>query len=137
MKGLPVCSAPLPMRFTGTVRRGKQLGRTLGFPTANLILNEGETVPEYGVYVCTVAFDGKEFPAVTNVGRHPTLPDGPKTIEPHILADGKFDLYGKEITVTLTAFLRPEQRFSSREALVAAVEENKRQALEWFEEQRK
>ncbi|MDO4492754.1 MAG: riboflavin kinase [Clostridia bacterium] len=131
---LPYCDFPLPCTFRGTVETGKQLGRKLGFPTANLILPGDAVTPPYGVYVCTLTVNGEDFPAVTNVGRHPTTPDGPATVESHILTPGNHDLYGKQVTATLYAFLRPEQRFSGIEELIAAIDKNKRQALEWFAE---
>jgi len=123
---------PLPRRFTGTVLPGKQLGRTMGFPTANLIPGTVPDLPR-GVYVCTLTVDGKCCPAVTNLGKHPTLPDGPATLETNILLPGSFELYGKEITVELLEFLRPEQRFPDVAALMDEVHRNIRQAKDYFE----
>lgn len=105
-----------PHILTGTVVAGKQLGRKLGIPTANLLLTEGLTVPRFGVYACRVFLDGTYYPAVTNIGIRPTVSGSGITVEPWIL-DYSGDLYGREITLEFFHFLRPEQKFPSLEAL--------------------
>ena len=105
-----------PLLLTGEVVPGKQLGRKLGIPTANLLLPEGLTVPKFGVYACRALVDGIWYPAVTNVGTRPTVAGEGITVEPWIL-DYSGDLYGWEITLEFHYFLRPEQKFPSLEAL--------------------
>ena len=105
-----------PYILTGTVVPGKQLGRRLGIPTANLHLPEGLTVPKFGVYACRVQVDGTHYPAVTNIGTRPTVEGQGITVEPWIL-DYSGDLYGREIRLEFHYFLRPEQKFASLEAL--------------------
>lgn len=112
-----------PHVLTGTVIPGKQLGRTLGIPTANLQIPEGIVVPRFGVYACRVHIEGKCFLAVTNVGKRPTVGGESITVEPWIL-DFDGDLYGKEITLEFHDFLRPEQKFASLEDLKAEIEKN-------------
>lgn len=107
------------MQFRGVVVHGKGIGRKLGIPTANLAMDGVEGV-RYGVYAAKAALEGKAYPAVANVGRHPTLPEGPPTVEVHIL-DASMDVYGKEMTVTLMRYLRPEMQFDSVEALRAQI----------------
>ena len=105
-----------PHLLTGTVVPGKQLGRRLGFPTANLHLPEGLTIPRCGVYAGRCRVDGRLYAAVTNVGTRPTVSGSGITVEPWILAyEG--DLYGREITLEFHRFLRGEEKFPSLEAL--------------------
>ena len=105
-----------PHILTGTVVPGKQLGRKLGFPTANLRLPEGLAVPKFGVYACACIADGKRYPAVTNIGTRPTVEGSSITVEPWIM-DYSGDLYGRDITLEFYYFLRPEQKFPSLEDL--------------------
>ena len=122
-----------PHLLTGTVVPGKQLGRTLGIPTANLRLPEGLAVPKFGVYACLAEIDGVKYPAVTNVGTRPTVSGQGITVEPWIL-DYSGDLYGRELTLEFHKFLRPEEKFPDLPALQAAIHQNARQTREFFEE---
>lgn len=106
--------------LTGPVVPGKQLGRRLGIPTANLTLPEGLAALRHGVYACRCFLDGKSYAAVTNIGVRPTVSGEGITIEPW-LQGYTGDLYGKEITLEFTAFLRPEKKFDSLEELKAAI----------------
>ena len=105
-----------PHILSGVVTEGKQLGRTIGFPTANLPLPDGVLIPKFGVYATKVTVDGKTYPAVTNIGTRPTVNGQGVNAECHLL-DFAGDLYGKEITVAFYAFIRPEQKFDSLEEL--------------------
>ena len=109
-----------PHVLTGTVVPGKQLGRKLGIPTANLRLPEELAVPRLGVYACRVRIGDREYPAVTNIGTRPTVEGSYITVEPWIL-DYRGDLYGREITLEFYRFLRPEQKFSSLEELQSQI----------------
>lgn len=109
-----------PHRFTGVVVPGKQLGRTIGIPTANLRLPGELLVPKFGVYACRALAHGKWYPAVTNVGTRPTVNGSDITVEPWLL-DFSGDLYGKELTLEFNAFLRPEEKFPSLDALRQAI----------------
>lgn len=122
-----------PHVFTGTVVHGKQLGRTIGFPTANLIIPPEVIVPAHGVYATKVVTpDGGSRMAVTNVGRRPTVDDGDQiTVEPWIL-DFDGDLYGKSIRVEFYEHLRGEQKFGSLAELTAMVHQNGEQTREFF-----
>ena len=105
--------------FSGRVVRGKQLGRTLGFPTANL--DAQSTDLARGVYAVRVCLEsGAEKMGMMNVGRHPTLPEGPATVEINLL-DFEGDLYGQTLYVEPEAFLRGEVRFESPDALRAQL----------------
>ena len=109
-----------PHILTGKVVHGHQLGRRLGFPTANLLLPEGLVAPKFGVYACRCRIDGVDYPAVTNVGTRPTVAGVGVTVETWIL-DYTGDLYDREITLKFFKFLRPELKFPSLGDLQAAV----------------
>jgi riboflavin kinase/FMN adenylyltransferase len=109
--------------LVGKVVLGQQMGRTLGFPTANLHLPAEKFLPAYGVYAVRVTGAGTgDTPAagVMNIGCRPTVAGGPPTAEVHLL-DWSADLYGKTLTVSLEHFLRHEQKFSSLDALKAQI----------------
>lgn len=110
-----------PYVLTGSVVHGKQLGRRLGIPTANLHLPDGLAVPDFGVYACMCLVDGARYSAVTNVGVRPTVSGSGITVEPWIL-DYSGDLYDRQITLEFHYFLRPEQKFDSLEALKARIQ---------------
>jgi riboflavin kinase/FMN adenylyltransferase len=112
-----------PYALAGVVQRGDQLGRQLGFPTANLDV-AGLALPPAGVYATRVRrlAAGTEHPAVLNLGVRPTLAraDGELRFEVHLL-DFAGDLYGEELEVTFVRHLRAEQRFSGLDALRAQI----------------
>ena len=118
--------------LTGTVVPGRRLGRSLGTPTANLVLPVGVLIPKFGVYICRCAIDGVSYPAVTNVGTRPTVEGSYVTVEPWIL-DFDGDLYGKELTLEFYAFLRPERKFPSLEELRAEILKNGEEVRKFFE----
>lgn len=120
-----------PHILTGEVVAGRQIGRTIGVPTANLLLPEGLLCPRYGVYACKALFDGQEYPAVTNIGTRPTVGGHRVTVEPWLL-DYTGDLYGKKLTLAFYKFLRPERKFGSLEELKAEIQKNAAQTLEFF-----
>ena len=112
-----------PHVLTGTVVHGQQIGRKLGFPTANLLIPPAVAVPKFGVYACRAVIDGKSSPAVTNVGTRPTVAGTGVTVEPWIL-DFESDLYDRQIRVEFYYFLRPEMKFPDLEALKAEILRN-------------
>ncbi len=121
-----------PYLLTGRVVPGKQLGRRLGIPTANLLLPDYLAVPKFGVYACRVTIDGVTYPAVTNVGTRPTVEGRGITVEPWILYYSG-DLYGQEITLEFHRFLRPEQKFTSLEELKAEIHKNAEETRQLLE----
>ena len=108
--------------IAGRVEEGKQVGRTIGFPTANITIPPHKALPAFGVYACYLETSGGIFPAVVNVGRHPTLPEGHVTVEAHVL-DEFLSLYGRNVRLTFLKFMRPEQKFDSIETLRAQKEQ--------------
>ena len=113
----------------GRVVKGKQMGRQLGFPTANIAPARACDLPENGVYAAYITVDGVKHKCVLNQGKHPTLPEGEPTIEAHIL-DFSGDIYGKDVTVDYVSFRRAEQKFSSLEELIARIEQDAATARE-------
>lgn len=108
--------------LTGEVVRGKGIGHALGFPTANLAIDHALHL-RYGVYSASVCIENEWHSAIVNVGKHPTLPDGPPSVEAHIIGYSNA-LYGKMLTVRLLSFLRDEKKFTSVEALRAQIQQN-------------
>lgn len=122
-----------PHILTGTVMPGHQLGRRLGFPTANLWVPQGVAAPKFGVYACRARVAGQWYPAVTNVGTRPTVSGAGITVETWIL-DFSGDLYNREITLEFHRFLRPEEKFPNLEALQAAIRRDGEQVRAFFGE---
>lgn len=121
-----------PHLLSGRVVHGKQLGRRLGIPTANLVLPDGILPPAFGVYATRVHVGERNYIAVTNVGVRPTVDqDGRVTVEPWVL-DYDGDLYGREIRVEFHARLRPERKFSGVEELKAEILRNADQTRAYF-----
>ncbi|HRJ69523.1 MAG TPA: bifunctional riboflavin kinase/FAD synthetase [Beijerinckiaceae bacterium] len=104
---------------SGPVIHGQKLGRTLGFPTANLALDAGCGL-RHGIYAVRVAHAGNTYGGVASFGRRPTVDNGPPLLEV-VLFDFSGDLYGQMLTVAFLAFLRPEEKFDSLDALVAQM----------------
>jgi riboflavin kinase/FMN adenylyltransferase len=114
----------------GEVMHGQQLGRTLGFPTANVELGD-YVVPRLGVYATRTRLpDGREFQGAANLGRNPTT----GLVEPRLevfLFDFDEDLYGQVIETELIHFIRPELKFDSLEALIERMQEDCVEARRW------
>lgn len=123
-----------PYSITAPALHGKQIGRTLGFPTVNQRIPENKTQPARGVYACMARLpDGRLKLGVCNIGNRPTVNDDPSdvTLETFLL-DFSGDLYGGRITIYLYKRLRGETRFSSTEALSAQIARDKEETLAFF-----
>jgi riboflavin kinase/FMN adenylyltransferase len=136
-----------PFSMSGTVTRGNGIGRSLGFPTANIEIPDGLTVPAYGVYVTDSGYCGGEreglaggaagcdaergglVRSVTNVGVRPTVGDNRLLAETHIFGIPDDDLYGGRLRVEFLSMLRPEMRFGGMDELMERVEVDKRDAM--------
>ncbi len=112
-----------PFSMTGEVVHGDARGRTLGYPTANLVPHAAYVSPAHGVYACRVHLPGEQAPvaAATNVGVRPQFVTGRGELVEAFLIDWSGDLYGLEIRVDFLKRLRGEKRFDSVEALVAQM----------------
>lgn len=112
-----------PFEITGTVVHGEEVGRSIGFPTANIeIESELKLIPKNGVYaVRAVLEDKSEYFGLLNIGSRPSVNnEGVQTIEVHLL-DFKGDLYNKCLTVKLISYIRAEEKFNSLEALKTQI----------------
>lgn len=108
----------------GRVVEGRHIGRTLGFPTVNIIPGQSKLMPPDGVYFSSVRAGGRTYRALSNVGSNPTVAqDGPMRLESY-LYDFDREIYGEDIEVYLHAFHRPERRFDDIEALRCQLEED-------------
>ncbi|CAN1557179.1 RibF FAD synthase [Caulobacteraceae bacterium] len=109
-----------PFAIEGVVRRGKQLGRTLGFPTANVFMAD-YVVPRLGVYATRTRLpDGRVYAGVANIGNNPTTGEVETRLEVWLF-DFDEDLYGQVIETQLIAFLRPEEKFGSIDEMVVQI----------------
>ena len=117
----------------GKVVKGKQLGRTIGFPTANIEVNdEKKLIPATGVYVVNVNIPhlDKTYRGMLNIGRRPTVDvaNAPLSIEAHII-DFEGDIYGKEISVEFVKFIRKERPFPTLDALIEQLTLDRQEAM--------
>jgi len=114
----------------GTVVRGDDLGKKIGFPTANLSAHN-EQFPPNGVYVAEAKLDTVIYPGVVNLGYRPTVSTGKseRILEIHLL-DFDRDIYGEDLEVQFIRYLRPEKKFENIDALVQQIEADVKQARE-------
>lgn len=106
-----------PYHLSGQVVRGQQIGRSIGFPTANIRVEESaKLLPRDGAYAVHAEVNAVRYKAILNIGDRPTVAGAEKTIEAHLL-DFDGDLYGQELLIFFQEFLREEKRFESLEAL--------------------
>ena len=117
-----------PYSLIGTVVTGQQLGRTIGFPTANLEVGAEKFLPRYGVYSVDVFLQQTTLKGVMNIGCRPTVAGEAPTIEVHLL-NWSGDLYGQTLKIDLIKFIRPEQKFASVEALKQQITKDCRSVL--------
>ncbi len=119
--------------FVLPVQHGRHLGTKIGFPTINQRFPDYQLVPAYGVYACLCEIDGVYHPGVSNIGVKPTVTDeGIILCETHILRFSE-NMYDKEVRVLLFEKLRDEKKFSSLDELKAAVAEDVRHTVNYFQ----
>ena len=114
----------VPYSVSGEVVHGEGIGKSLGFPTANINIPRNTVVPKDGVYLSKVLFGGKEFLGITNVGSKPTVDINDKNIETYI-ADYNGNLYGKIIEVQFLKYLREIKKFDSLQELKRQLQKDK------------
>ncbi len=118
--------------LSGIVVKGNQLGRTIGFPTANIEISENyKLIPKNGVYIVSAILNNQTIFGMMNIGIKPTLGDNVPTIEVHLLNFSE-DIYGQKIQVNVIERLRDEQKFESFEALKSQLEIDKTNTLDYF-----
>jgi riboflavin kinase/FMN adenylyltransferase len=115
--------------LTGTIFKGKQLGRTIGFPTANLKIEEShKLIPRNGVYIVKSFINQKTIFGMMNIGYNPTVAGEHLSIEIHYF-DFDADLYNQKIKISILKYLRPEQKFNSVDLLKEQLKKDKESAL--------
>lgn len=118
--------------LTGTVTQGKQIGRTIDFPTANLKIEENyKLIPRNGVYIASSIIDNQVYFGMMNIGFNPTVGGENLNLEVHYFDFNK-DLYNQVIAVSLLKFIRPEQKFDSVQLLREQLEKDKNTALNFL-----
>lgn len=121
-----------PYFLTGTVVKGKQLGRMIGFPTANIYIEEDyKLIPANGVYAVSAVIDGNTVKGMMNIGVRPTVDGTSRSIEVHFFDLDK-DLYDAGIRVSIHHRLRDEQKFESVDALKAQLAMDRENTLAYF-----
>ncbi len=108
----------------GTVIHGQKIGRSLGFPTANIMVEAEKLIPCDGVYAAWVTIDNQRYAGMLNIGNNPTLNNPERSIEVHIL-DFDRNLYDETIEIEFVDKIRAEQRFNSLDELKAQIERDK------------
>ena len=121
-----------PYSISGTVTNGKKLGRTLGFPTANVHIPENKVFPKDGVYLTVTSFEGKSLYGITNIGTNPTVDEKIRRAE-NFIFDFCEDIYGKEIKIEFLRFIRGEKKFDSVESLAEQVKKDIETAKSYIE----
>ncbi len=118
--------------LSGKVISGNKIGRTMGFPTANIQIHEEKLIPKNGVYAVKVLISEKEYSGMLNIGYRPTV-DTEKnlTVEVHIF-DFPGDLYDKNIKISFKHFIRKEQKFPDKQALKEQLVRDKKEVLSLF-----
>lgn len=118
-----------PYELNGLVVKGQQIGRSIGFPTANIhIPNDYKLIPRDGVYAVEVKVDQVLYRAMLNIGNRPTVDGTRKTVEAHLF-DFQGDLYGRLVTVYFREFIREEKKFESLQILKNQLNQDQKLAI--------
>lgn len=116
---------------SGKVVHGKKIGRTIGYPTANIEVENLKLLPKKGAYITDVFIDGEQFKGMLSIGTNPTVNGEKLTTEVYILDFDK-EIYGEEITVYFRDFLHDEIKFEGLEKLIERLDEDKRLTEEFY-----
>lgn len=121
-----------PYAIMGEVVHGREIGRTIGMPTANIIPAKNKMLPPNGVYSSNTLLNGQLYHSVTNIGFNPTVTENrSKRVETYVY-DFKGNIYGKQLEVQLFHYDREEMKFSSIETLKEQIHKDKLTAIEYF-----
>lgn len=121
-----------PYTISGMVEHGKQLGRTLGFPTLNVHPSDEKMLPPKGVYMTNTFVDGQIYHGLGNVGFKPTVAEEHRMLIETFLFDYNGNAYGKEVRTQLLHYKRPEQKFDSVDELKAQIDTDIDYARDYF-----
>lgn len=118
--------------FSGMVVSGKKLGRTIGYPTANIAVTESyKLIPKSGIYIVTSEINGKTIPGMMSIGINPTFENHPYTIEVNFL-DWDGDLYGENLKISVHERIRDEMRFDQLDLLIEKIREDEQITRKYF-----
>jgi riboflavin kinase / FMN adenylyltransferase len=121
-----------PYEINGIVIKGEQIGRSIGFPTANIhIPNDYKLIPCDGAYAVEVKVEDRFYKGMLNIGNRPTLKGIHQTVEVNLF-DFEEDLYDRRVTVYFKEYLRPEEKFANLEELKLQLEQDRLKAMEIF-----
>ncbi len=120
-----------PYTVSGNVKKGKQLGRTIGFPTINIEMPRELLLPGKGVYISRTYLDGRWYESVTNIGQNPTVEKAVPRAETHLLQFSG-EAYGKKAETELLAFIRSERKFENLAALCRQIEKDTAITKQYF-----
>lgn len=118
--------------LSGVVEHGKQLGRTLGFPTMNVTPHNRKIMPKAGVYTCKIQIENKWYEGIGNVGIKPTVTNEKKMLVEVYVFSYNEENYGKKVIIEFDSFERPEKKFNSIEELKRQVDDDIRYGKEYF-----
>ena len=120
-------------QLNGTITKGKGIGKTINFPTANILISEEyKIIPKNGVYIAKATIDNNTYFGMMNIGTNPTVNGSSQSIEIHLFNFNK-DIYNKNISVELLKRIRSEHKFASIDSLKQQLEKDKNEALTYFE----
>ncbi|WP_368654859.1 riboflavin biosynthesis protein RibF [Ornithinibacillus sp. 4-3] len=122
-----------PLRMSGIVEKGDQRGRTIGYPTANIKIDDQALLPKLGVYAVHVYHQDKKYYGMANIGVRPTFKEGyvQPSVEVNIL-DFNQEIYNKEVQIELLQFIRPEKKFEGIDMLIAQIAEDEKKIRSFF-----
>ena len=126
-----------PFFISGEIAHGNQIGRTIGFPTINVIPGKGKVLPPNGVYFSDVYTAGGHYNGITNIGSKPTIQKENVITAETFLYHFNGNIYGKTAHISLLHFVRPEQKFTSLDELKAMIDLNVLQGQKYFENRAK
>ena len=127
-----------PLAYTGFVEKGQQLGRKLGFPTANIRIEKQKMIPKFGVYASAYLYDGKLYHGLTNVGMRPTVnKDDDTPLTETMIFNEHFQLYCTRGTVFLLRFIRPEKHFGSIDELKEQMKKDQKEVWQYHTKRQK
>jgi len=121
-----------PYSISGTIVSNRHIGRSLGFPTANLHMDKPKLIPISGVYITSALIDGKAYNAITNVGTNPTVNRTKEVFIESNLLDFNGDIYGHDMRVHFLKRIRPERKFVSVDELSAQIAKDAQTARAYF-----
>jgi riboflavin kinase/FMN adenylyltransferase len=121
-----------PFFFSGLVLHGDKIGRTIGYPTANLQYNNNDKIHlGHGVYAATAVVNGCIVKGMLSIGNRPTLTHSEEKVEINLF-DFDEELYGHNIQVNVIKFLRPQEKYTSMDLLKSQLAKDKEESLKWL-----